>query len=81
MLFLVPEQDGPPSAPPSSDFNVELDLDDAPFLDEPEPEPEAPPPPEENPDPVAMMTDEHIYFSREAAAGGRGFSGGGCGCN
>ena len=58
MLFLVPDQDGPPSAPPSSDFNVELDLDDAPFLDEPEPEPEAPPPPEEKPDPVAMPPKE-----------------------
>ena len=34
-----------------------------------------------NPDPIATMMDEHIYFSREATAGGRGFSGGGCGCN
>jgi hypothetical protein len=25
--------------------------------------------------------DDHIYFSREASAGGRGFGGGGCGCN
>lgn len=25
--------------------------------------------------------DEHIYFSKEAASGGRGFGGGGCGCN
>lgn len=24
---------------------------------------------------------EHIYFSREASAGGRGVGGGGCGCN
>ena len=24
---------------------------------------------------------EHIYFSREAASGGRGVGGGGCGCN
>lgn len=24
---------------------------------------------------------EHIYFTREAAAGGRGVGGGGCGCN
>lgn len=24
---------------------------------------------------------EHIHFSREAAAGGRGVGGGGCGCN
>ena len=25
--------------------------------------------------------DDHIYFSREASKGGRGFGGGGCGCN
>jgi hypothetical protein len=25
--------------------------------------------------------DDHIYFSDEAASGGRGFGGGGCGCN
>jgi hypothetical protein len=25
--------------------------------------------------------DDHIYFSKEASSGGRGFSGGGCGCN
>ena len=25
--------------------------------------------------------DDHIYFSKEAARGGRGFGGGGCGCN
>jgi hypothetical protein len=25
--------------------------------------------------------DEHIYFSKEAASGGSGFAGGGCGCN
>ena len=25
--------------------------------------------------------DEHVYFSKEAAAGGRSASGGGCGCN
>ncbi|MBA4387549.1 MAG: hypothetical protein C0404_06180 [Verrucomicrobia bacterium] len=24
---------------------------------------------------------EHIFFTREAAAGGRGVGGGGCGCN
>lgn len=24
---------------------------------------------------------EHIYFSKEAASGGRTFDGGGCGCN
>jgi len=25
--------------------------------------------------------DEHIYFSKEAATGGQGVGGGGCGCN
>lgn len=25
--------------------------------------------------------DEHIYFSKEAASGGQGLGGGGCGCN
>ena len=30
---------------------------------------------------LEMTIDEHIYFSREASAGGRGFGGGGCGCN
>lgn len=25
--------------------------------------------------------DEHMYFSKEASSGGRGFAGGGCGCN
>jgi hypothetical protein len=32
-------------------------------------------------DPLAIAMDEHIYFSREAASGGRGVGGGGCGCN
>lgn len=32
-------------------------------------------------DPVGLGLDEHIYFSREAASGGRGVGGGGCGCN
>lgn len=32
-------------------------------------------------DPLGIAMDEHIYFSREAAAGGRGVGGGGCGCN
>jgi hypothetical protein len=31
--------------------------------------------------PVDSAFDEHIYFSKEAASGGRGFGGGGCGCN
>lgn len=25
--------------------------------------------------------NDHIYFSKEASSGGRGFGGGGCGCN
>ena len=25
--------------------------------------------------------DDHIYFSKEGSSGGRGFAGGGCGCN
>ncbi len=32
-------------------------------------------------DPVATAMSEHIYFSREAASGGRGVGGSGCGCN
>lgn len=32
-------------------------------------------------DPVAQGLDDHIYFSKEASSGGRGFGGGGCGCN
>jgi hypothetical protein len=31
--------------------------------------------------PIDGAFDEHIYFSKEAASGGRGFGGGGCGCN
>ena len=31
--------------------------------------------------PVDSALDDHIYFSKEAASGGRGFGGGGCGCN
>ena len=34
-----------------------------------------------NPSPLLSGIDEHIYFSKEAATGGRGFGGGGCGCN
>ena len=38
---------------------------------------------EMNPNPYPMETAaaEHIYFSKEASSGGRGFAGGGCGCN
>lgn len=32
-------------------------------------------------DPLGVAQDEHIFFSREAASGGRGVGGGGCGCN
>lgn len=32
-------------------------------------------------DPLSDMFAEHVYFTREAAAGGRGVGGGGCGCN
>ncbi len=30
---------------------------------------------------LEIATDDHIYFSKEASSGGRGFAGGGCGCN
>jgi hypothetical protein len=32
-------------------------------------------------DPLGTAQDEHIFFSRETASGGRGVGGGGCGCN
>ena len=32
-------------------------------------------------EPLDASIDEHIYFSKEASSGGRGFGGGGCGCN
>jgi hypothetical protein len=32
-------------------------------------------------DPMDAAIDDHIYFSKEASSGGRGFGGGGCGCN
>ena len=31
--------------------------------------------------PLTSALDDHIYFSKEASSGGRGFAGGGCGCN
>ena len=34
-----------------------------------------------NADAIDLALDEHIYFSKEASSGGRGFGGGGCGCN
>jgi hypothetical protein len=32
-------------------------------------------------DPMDAALDDHIYFSKEATSGGRGYGGGGCGCN
>jgi len=32
-------------------------------------------------DPLGEAQSEHIYFSREAHAGGKDVGGGGCGCN
>jgi hypothetical protein len=32
-------------------------------------------------DPLGAAHSEHIYFSREAHAGGKDVGGGGCGCN
>jgi hypothetical protein len=32
-------------------------------------------------DPLGAAMTEHVYFSREAASGGRGVGGSGCGCN
>jgi hypothetical protein len=34
-----------------------------------------------DPHPQQTAAEEHIYFSKEASSGGRGFAGGGCGCN
>jgi len=34
-----------------------------------------------NRDPLGSAMSEHVYFSREAAEGGRGVGGAGCGCN
>ena len=31
--------------------------------------------------PLDAAIDDHIYFSKEASSGGRGFGGGGCDCN
>ena len=30
---------------------------------------------------IEAAAADHIYFSKEASSGGRGFAGGGCGCN
>ena len=32
-------------------------------------------------DPLTVSLSEHVHFTREAAVGGRGVGGGGCGCN
>ena len=32
-------------------------------------------------DPLTKSIAEHVWFTREAFAGGRGVGGGGCGCN
>ena len=32
-------------------------------------------------DPMGAGLNDHIYFSREMASGGKGVGGGGCGCN
>jgi hypothetical protein len=34
-----------------------------------------------DPYPLQSAAEDHIYFSKEASSGGRGFAGGGCGCN
>lgn len=33
------------------------------------------------PDALENEADQHVYFSKEAASGGEGVGGGGCGCN
>ena len=33
------------------------------------------------PNPLDNLLNEHVYFSKEAATGGQGVGGGGCGCN
>ena len=32
-------------------------------------------------DPIGEAINDHIFFSREMASGGKGVGGGGCGCN
>ncbi len=34
-----------------------------------------------DPNPIDTGYNDHIYFSIEGSSGGRGFGGGGCGCN
>lgn len=30
---------------------------------------------------IQTAAEDHVFFSKEASSGGRGFAGGGCGCN
>ena len=32
-------------------------------------------------DDIDLALDDHFYFAQEGVSGGRGFAGGGCGCN
>ena len=34
-----------------------------------------------NPYPLQSAALDHVYYSKEASSGGRGFAGGGCGCS
>ena len=34
-----------------------------------------------DPYPLQTAAEDQVYFSKEASSGGRGFAGGGCGCN
>ena len=34
-----------------------------------------------DPYPLQTAAEDHVYFSKEASSGGRGFAGGGRGCN
>jgi len=34
-----------------------------------------------DPDPLKTKFENHLYFGKEAASGGEGVGGGGCGCN
>lgn len=34
-----------------------------------------------DPDPLKSRFEQHAYFGKEAASGGDGVGGGGCGCN
>lgn len=34
-----------------------------------------------NDNPLTSGLEDHTYFSKESSSGGKGFGGGGCGCN